>query len=198
MASDGSLPSSIGTYTDGEGYISAQEEVESVSGTQIDVMDENSGGNETRGIDAEESDSELDINELTVFIPKLPQPQLPDFPRSQSVRPTSKSKQNIRILLMEHEKSQIRKILCGVVILLIMFGIAALMIFLALLFNVDDLFIIGGIFIFGGSLFTIGFIIVRCSMVHPYDKADIEAARDDNSGMQSPIRKDASTPTFDF
>ena len=196
MASVGSLPSSIGTYTDGEGYISAQEEVESTSGTQIDAMDENGGRNETRGTDAEESDSELDINELTVFIPKLPQPQLPDFPRSQSVRPTSKSKQ--KILLMEHEKSQIRKILCGVVTLLIMFGIAALMIFLALIFNVDDLFIIGGIFIFGGSLFTIGFIIVRCSMVHPYDKAAIEAARDDNSGMQSPIRRDASTPTFDF
>ena len=187
MASGGSLPSLMTTVTDGEEYISAQEEVESASGSQTQAVDQTDIGNGVRGTDENESDDEVDINELTVFIPKIPQPQLPYFSQSQSVKPTAKSKN--RIQLIQQETSQIRKIVCGVVVLLIIFGLAAVMIMLALMFNIDDLFIIGGIFIFGGSLFTIGFIIVRCTIVLPYDKAD--------SAIQSSIRKDASTPKFD-
>ena len=198
MASGGSLQSSIATVTDGEEYISAQEDVESVSRTLVEAMEENGDGNDARDA-TEETDSELDINELTVFIPKLPQSQIPVLPQTPSIRPTAKStKHRLQIMEHEHAKSQIRKILCGVLILLIMFGIAALMIFLALMFNVDDLFIIAGIFVFGGTIFTIGFIIVRCSTVLPYDKADIEAAREELSGMHSSTRRDASTPTFEF
>ena len=64
----------------GEECISVQEEMESASGTQIDAMDKNGNGNETRGTDAEVYDDDLYINEPTGFISKLLQTKLLHFP----------------------------------------------------------------------------------------------------------------------
>ena len=99
------------------------------NGTQIDAMDE-MVGKETRGTDAEVSGDDLDTNELKGFIPKLP-----TFSLAMIFYIDKKVK--------TQNPTEIRNVFCSVVILLIIFGIAALRIFLALMFIVDVLCING-------------------------------------------------------
>lgn len=185
MASS-SIPSINTTITDADEYVSAQEEVESAAGVQKEAEDRDENEDE------ENDEDETDITELTVFIPQLPLPQFSLLPPQTAFVKHIKSRR--RAQLMEQEKNQTFKILCGIVVLFLLFMIGALMVILAILFNIEDLFIIGGIFIFGGIVFTTGFIIVRCTMVLPYDTKD----KDDFTALQSPERKDAPTPTFEL
>ena len=199
MAS-GSIPSVTTAITDTDEYASAQEEVDSATRVQNEVEDgnENKDENETADKDeseAEDGDDEADVNELTVFIPQIPLPQLPHRPQTTFVK---QIKAQRREQIMEQEKHQIFKILCGVATLLTMFGTGALMVLLAIIFDIEDLFVLGGMFGLGGIIFTVGFIIARCTVVMPYDKGDIEKPSNDLTALQSPERKDAPTPTFEY
>lgn len=106
-----------------------------------------------------------------------------DQVRSSYVKPISAGVNNmhdqLRMKLLKEHRSETGKVVCGIVILLIMFGLGATMIVLAWMLNMKDLYILGGIFAAGGVLFAIMFTIQRC-------KARQENAETDYSVLYKP------------
>ena len=213
MASDASDLSATVTVADAEDYLTAQEDNDSLIKieNEADDKDENEADNRFENEadndfeneakvrflnEAEEDDEdEVDVSELTVFIPKCPTPHIAVIPHQTSFVRQAKARR--RAMILEKEKSQLFKVLCGIIILLIMFGIGALMIVLALMFDIDDLFILGGIFICGGVLFTIGFIIARCTVVLPYAEAEVEEGFSVLKALHPGIER-THTPVFEL
>ena len=84
---------------------------------------------------------------------------------SQRLPPTAilKRQEKMRKIYEKHT-SQTAKILCGIYCIIVILGIGCSLLFFARTFGMKDLYIVGGIFTTGGLLFTISFIVLRCTV----------------------------------
>ena len=178
---------------EGDGYHTATEDNDS-----NESKAENKNQNEAKVKFSNEAESDdddvVDASELTVFIPKSPVAVSHILTVPHQISFVKQTRARRRALILEKEKSQMFKILCGIIILLIMYGVGAAMVVLALIFDIDDLFIIAGMFIAGGGVFTIVFIYLRCSAVQSYEDEDEEFSI--LKALQ--LGRKSSAPTFEI
>ena len=193
MASDSSSLITV----EGDGYHTATEDNDSI--VKVESEADNKTQNEAKvkfSTEVESDDDDVvDASELTVFIPKSPVAvsHTPRVPHQTSFVKQTRARR--KALILEKEKSQTFKILCGIITLLIMYGVGAAMISLALIFDIDDLFIIAGMFIAGGGVFTIVFIYLRCSVVQSYEDQDEDEEFSILKALQ--LGRKSSAPTFE-
>lgn len=81
-------------------------------------------------------------------------------------------REKLAMKLLKKHKSETGKVVCGIAIILIILGIGGSLLFLAFMFDMEDLYILGGIFSLGGIAFTIVFIIVRCQAIEQLEDTD--------------------------
>ena len=191
MASD----SSSLILADGDGYHTATEDNDSIVKVESEADNKTQNEAKVKFSNEVESDDDdiVDASELTVFIPKSPVAVSHILTVPHQISFVKQTRARRRALILEKEKSQMFKILCGIIILLIMYGVGAAMIILALIFDIDDLFIIAGMFMAGGGVFTIVFIYLRCSVVQSYENEDEEFSI--LKALQ--LGRKSSAPTFE-
>lgn len=85
--------------------------------------------------------------------------------------------------LLKKHVSQRGKICCGLFCMVFILAIGCGLVFAAYWFSLKDLYIIGGVFAIGGVIFSIGFVIVRCT-----EKSDPD--------MYSVLYKSSPSDTF--
>lgn len=127
-------------------------------------------------IQSKDTQKNVELTELKLIVPTPPQTQHynqgPGFVHTPAIK---LDKQRQRRKLLEKQQSQVWKVVCGLVTIVLMLGIAAVLIFLAFMYDIDDLYIVGGIFTLGGSMFAVGFIVVRCMVIFEIRHEDQKA-----------------------
>lgn len=121
-------------------------------------------GNATsyESVEASELDSENNISQLNLVIPKINFCAHGNASSSENKPRSAITFDKRAIKLLKKHESESGKIFCGIIVIVLLLGSCACLLVLGYLFDMGDLYIIAGILGAGGFLFTIAFIIVRC------------------------------------